>query len=230
LKNTYKESDLYAPLKKYFTEKEFEVKGEVKNCDLVAVKDDIMIVVEMKLTFSLKLVYQALDRTKITNFVYICIPRPKNIKKTKDMLKLLKKLNLGLIYVSLDSPLKDVQVVLEVDGQTKKNKRSRLVLGEFYNRSFDNNAGGINKTKIFTAYTEQSIKIACILHNHGEQSAKLLIKNFGCAENTSSILYKNFYGWFERCEKRGIYKLSEKGADALKDEKIKNIVDVYLKL
>ena len=57
----FKESDLYAPVCEYFESVGYTVQAEVKNCDLVAVKDSETIIAELKTSFCLKLVYQALD-------------------------------------------------------------------------------------------------------------------------------------------------------------------------
>ena len=65
-----KESELYAPLKGKFEKLGYSVRGEVKNCDLVAEKDGRFVAVEMKTSFNLKLVYQALERRKLAEEVY----------------------------------------------------------------------------------------------------------------------------------------------------------------
>ena len=56
------ETDLYLPLKTWFENQGFEVRGEVNHCDLVAQRGDDLVVVELKLKPSLKLLYQAADR------------------------------------------------------------------------------------------------------------------------------------------------------------------------
>ena len=38
------EEELYIPVKKYFENKGFKIKGEVKNCDMAGVKGDILLV------------------------------------------------------------------------------------------------------------------------------------------------------------------------------------------
>ncbi|MBE6008931.1 MAG: hypothetical protein E7235_07020, partial [Lachnospiraceae bacterium] len=64
-----KEFELYAPLKERFEKSGYAVRGEVKNCDLVAEKDGHFVVVEMKTAFNLKLVYQALERKRLAQEV-----------------------------------------------------------------------------------------------------------------------------------------------------------------
>lgn len=53
------EVDLYKPIQTYFSRDGYEVYGEVKDCDLVAVKDEELVVVELKLTLSVDLLIQA---------------------------------------------------------------------------------------------------------------------------------------------------------------------------
>lgn len=43
-----KESDLYQPIKEYLDSLGYDTKGEVKDCDITAIKDDELIVVELK--------------------------------------------------------------------------------------------------------------------------------------------------------------------------------------
>ena len=96
------EKELYLPTRHYFEKQGFSVDGEVKNGDLVAIKNDIVVVAELKKTFNISLVYQLMERKNITPYVYAVIFRPKNFrdKKTKQMLKLVKLLGVGLLVVS----------------------------------------------------------------------------------------------------------------------------------
>ena len=92
-------------------------------------------------------------------------------------------------------------------------------------RSADYNVGGSNRTKIMTAYKENCIQIACYLEHFGSLSPKDL-KEKGTGSKTSSILTKNYYGWFERV-KRGVYVISEKGKEEVKEYQA--LSDYYLK-
>jgi len=75
------ETDLYGPLKTWFEDQGFLVRGEVLHCDLVAQKGDDLVVVELKLKPSLKLLYQATDRLQLTDEVYIALPAPTKKKE-----------------------------------------------------------------------------------------------------------------------------------------------------
>ena len=125
----FKETDLYEPIRAFLEEEGYQVQAEVKHCDIAAEKDGRLVVVELKRAFGLKLVYQGLERQSLTDEVFVAIPRPKKGAREKawqDMLRLLKRLELGLLTVALDSPLKTVDVVLTpADSMIRKNKRKK---------------------------------------------------------------------------------------------------------
>ena len=60
-----KETDLYPIVCRYLEQQGFEVKAEVKHCDVVAVRGvEPPVIVELKTTLNLELVLQAADRLK----------------------------------------------------------------------------------------------------------------------------------------------------------------------
>src|SRR4051794_5426514 len=76
-----REQDLYKPVKRFLEDLGYEVKGEVRGCDVVAVRrgDDQgatepPIVVELKLAFTLGFVLQGIDRAAVTDLVYLAVP------------------------------------------------------------------------------------------------------------------------------------------------------------
>lgn len=225
------ETELYPPIKDYLTEKGFEVKAEVKSCDVTAVKDNQLLIVELKKAFNLKLVYQALERKSVTPFVYVAIPRPKNFraKNVKMMLKLLKEIKIGLITVGIDSGFKAVDVVLEPEESRITNpKKRKKLLTEFENRQTDLNLGGEkSKGRIITAYREKSVELACLIEKLGSISPKLA-RELSSAEKPDSVLSTNYYKWFERI-KKGTYALSSDGKNALEADEFKDLVDFYRK-
>ena len=229
MKNDFRENDLYNPVKTLFENNGYVVQAEVNNCDVMCVKDSQIIVIELKKEFNLKLVYQAIERQNITNSVFVCITRPKNCKRDtlwKNMTNLLKRLNLGLILVSMDSDLKKAEIIFEPkEMKVKKNKKAQKALNEFSSRSGHYNSGGVNKTKIITSYREKSIKLACTLENKTYLSLKEL-KQLGFDEKVGRILNDNYYGWFEKV-KRGYYCLSNKGKEMILSNEFKEIVDFY---
>lgn len=225
----FKETDLYAPIRAFLEEESYQVQAEVKHCDIAAVKDGQLVVVELKKAFNLKLVYQALERQSLTEQVFVAIPRPKKghrEKAWKDMLRLLKRLELGLLTVALDSPLQTVDVVLEPsDSLAWKNRKKReQVQAEMENRQMDVNVGGMTRRKIITAFREKSIRLACILEREGQVSTAVLRERG--MEDCIGILSRNYDKWFQRVEK-GVYALSEKGKEALGMEDYAKTVAFY---
>ena len=96
--NSIREADMYAPVRDYFNGLGYKVRGEVAKCDLAAERDGELVVVEFKKNFTLRLVYQALERLALTDQIYVAIPRPKIVASSeyRGMLRLLKKLELRL--------------------------------------------------------------------------------------------------------------------------------------
>lgn len=225
----FKETDLYEPIRAFLEEEGYQVQAEVKNCDIAAVKDGQLLIVELKKAFSLKLVYQGLERQSLTEQVFVAIPRPKKgarEKSWKDMLKLLKRLELGLLTVALDSPLKTVDVVLEPsDSLAWKNRKKReWVKAEMENRQMDVNVGGMTRRKIITVFREKSIRLACLLEKEGQVSmASLRERGMG---DYVGLLSRNYDKWFQRVEK-GVYALSEKGKEALEKDDYAKTVAFY---
>ena len=70
------ESGLYLPVKRFLEKLGFEVKGEVCGCDLVALasgEPTALVVCELKLTFSLELILQAVDRSSVCDEVWLAV-------------------------------------------------------------------------------------------------------------------------------------------------------------
>jgi len=208
-----KESDLFFPVKKYLKDNGYKVRAEVKNCDITATKGDELIIVELKLTANLQVIIQAADRQRITDSVYIAIVKPnrRRTKRWKGIKHILRRLEIGLIFVDLQNPIEPVEIVFHpVAFQRRKlSSRKRAVISEVMNRSRNLNVGGVNKQKIVTAYKENAIQIACYLDNLGATTPKKL-RSLGTGKKTLSILSNNFYGWFQRID-RGIYDINAKG-------------------
>lgn len=206
------ETDLYKPVRDYLTANGYTVRGEVNGCDIAAVKDDDLIVIELKRNFSTSLLIQATERQNLTDSVYVALPRPASQRTAqwKGVQRLLRRLELGLIIVSTGRT-KRAEVVfhpLPYD-RKKKHRARRAVLKEIDARSGDFNKGGSTRTKLITAYRERAIHIACCLEQLGPMSPKAL-RELGTGDKTWSILYTNVYGWFERIDK-GVYDLKPQG-------------------
>ena len=231
-KKKFYETDLYAPICDFLKKEGFVVKSEVKGCDVTAQKGDRLIIVELKKSFQLSLLYQAIERQSYCQEVFVAIPRPEkpqNTKQWKNMIKLLKRLELGLFTVALDSPLHIVDVILEPsDSMIRKNKtKKQKLLLELEGRSGDYNVGGMTRRKVITAYREKALELCCILQQQKEVDYALL-RRYGLLEPHIKMLGTNVYKWYKRV-KKGVYCLSEEGKKALDDEQYFDIVAYYKK-
>ncbi len=212
-----KECDLYEPIKAFFIEQGYKVSGEVKNIDVVIHKDDDVIAIELKPTFNLKLILQAVDRQKFFDTVYVAIFKPKSInKRYKEVVHLTKRLEIGLITVNM---LKSgTRVTIEhhpLEFNRRKNSRKKkAIIKEIENRSgIIDNVGGTTGIKRMTAYREASIAAAVALNMLGD-SSPMAIKTLTDEQKSGQIMYQNHYGWFDRIG-QGVYSLTNKGKDAI---------------
>lgn len=215
------EKEMYKPVKEMFEAMGYEVKGEVKDCDLMAVKDNEVIICELKLKFNLKLIYQLMDRKNISPVVYGVILTPD--KDRYNIIKLMKALDMGLIFVSETTGIPDIIITSPKTG-AYYNKQFKNTVSEFKKRHYDN-TGGMRRTKLMTAYKEQSIQLLCYIEALNEVKPRTL-KEIGLGENVRNILYNNYYGWFINI-KRGVYGLSNKGKEALKSNEYSKQVEFF---
>ena len=210
-----KEEDLFLPVKRLFEDLGYKVNAEVKDCDVTAVNDDELIIIELKKNLSTALLAQALERQKTGAIVYIAVPKPKNYspKTFKKTLYVIKKLELGLIFINFKGSYAEIVWEAQEFKPVRENvKKRRKILSEISQRELDTNTGGVTGKKIATAYTEKCIHIACILKEYGPLSPKKIIELGADEKKCYGILRFCAYGWFERIDK-GIYYLSEKGLD-----------------
>lgn len=210
-----KESDLYSPLKRFLESQGYEVKGEVGNCDVFAVREEESpVVVELKLSLNLDVILQAVDRLSVSPKVYIGVPGYcKTLKRRgRRVKKLLRMLGLGLVSISPGRKTGDVEVLLdpgEYKPRRSKRRQERL-LGEFAKRVGDPNIGGAEKRKgVMTAYRQRALAIARFLLEQGPAKASHIARTLGEA-GARVILYRNVYGWFDRIS-LGVYDLSPRG-------------------
>jgi hypothetical protein len=205
------ETDLYGPLREHLIAQGYTVRSEVRDCDIVATKDGDLVVVELKTSFSVALLVQAIQRQRLTDSVYVALPRRRWGRAWAGMRRLLRRLELGLILVSPGARTPRVEVVFHpLPYRRQKQARARrAVLREMAERSGDFNSGGCCRRKLATAYREQCIHIACCLERFGDLSPSQL-RSLGTGPKTTSILYNNFYGWFDRLG-RARYGLTPRG-------------------
>jgi hypothetical protein len=210
------EKDMFPIIKEELISQGYDVKAEIMNADVVAIRDDLVIVVEMKSVFSTKLIYQGLKRLHLSDYVYLAIEKPseKVLKSSSfhEKKTIVRRLELGLILVDLHH--RGLNIIL--DPKTyhfkKDKKKRRRLLKEFNLRQTSLNTGGVTRTKVITAYRELAL-LALDAMRHGPQSTKFL-REYTNRKKVVSVLQKNYYGWFERVS-RGVYQLSHLGEEAL---------------
>ncbi len=244
-KNCISETDLYEPIYEFLTEQGYEVHSEVNDCDVTAVKDDEIIIVELKCKFSTKLLVQATKRQKITDFVYVALPIPDKGYRSKNWLgirHLLRRLELGLIFVSF-AKHKPLHTRSQVEPGKAPQPLSQVVLGKekaeiqivFHPLPFERKKKPKDKRALLKEISERSGD-----YNKGGSSKTKLItaykekaihiacclkthgklspkelRKLGTDNKTQSILSNNYYNWFERIN-RGIYALKQKAKEELK--------------
>ena len=221
------ESDLDAPVRAYLEAQGYTVRSEVHHCDLCAVRGDELIVVEFKRGLTLDLLLQATRRQRITDSVYVAVPRPKSMGREthwRDIQHLLRRLELGLILVTLGrKPRVEVALHPAPFERRKRKALKRAVIQEMNGRSAEHNRGGTRGTPLVTAYRENALRIAWLLSHHESLTPRQL-REHGAGEKTQPILYDNVYGWFDRVG-HGVYALSETGRAAL--EQFKHVVGTF---
>ncbi|WP_019912247.1 DUF2161 family putative PD-(D/E)XK-type phosphodiesterase [Paenibacillus sp. HW567] len=169
------ETELYAPLKKFFEGQGYEIKGEVRTCDLVGIRADeeLPLIVEMKKSFNLALLLQGVERLKLSPSVYLAVERVRDKKgavnqRWGELTGLCRRLGLGLITVVFYKTKAPLVEVLAEPGDTPPQVRSgarrrERLLYEFRERSGDYNTGGSTRVKLVTAYREKALRVALAL-------------------------------------------------------------------
>jgi hypothetical protein len=206
-----RETDLYPPVKQFLEAQGYGVKGEIRECDVVGVRgNEPPVIVELKTSFSLKLVLQGIDRQAVTDAVYLAFPPPKR-RQHSDIVKLCKRLGLGILLVTGDH----VEALADpVPYQPRKSARRRtMLLKEFAHRVGDTTAGGSGRVPRMTAYRQNALRCAAFIDRNGPSKPATLRRDAG-VEKAPAMLLADVYGWFVRVE-RGIYALSPKGEAAL---------------
>ena len=213
-----KETDLFPPVAEYLLQLGFTVRSEVRDCDITAVKDDELVIVELKKNFSIDLLIQATARQRAADSVYVAIPRPAKGLKGKHwqgVVHLVRRLELGLILVSFSGKVARVEVAVDPKPFARKTggRGRKAILSEIAGRSQDYNRGGSTRQKLMTAYRENAIQIACLLNDLGPLSTTKL-RDLGTGMKTQAILYRDHYKWFTRVT-TGVYDLTDLGRQEL---------------
>ncbi|UHS58598.1 DUF2161 domain-containing phosphodiesterase [Agrobacterium vaccinii] len=209
------ETSLYLPVKAFLEAAGFSVKGEIGGCDLVGISGEeppVVVVCELKLSFNLELILQAVDRAAVSDEVWIAAKvsaKGRGREADKRYRDLCRRLGIGMLGVSDKG---DVSVIVSsVSPMPRANpkRRSRLVR-EHQKRRGDPVVGGSTRTPMMTAYRQQALTCAATL-----AAGALRLKEVrAVTPEAGKILQSNVYGWFERLD-RGVYGLTNAGREAL---------------
>ncbi len=215
-----RETDLYPPIKAFLEGQGYAVKGEIGACDLVALREpDRPVIVELKATFSLALLLQAVDRLAVSDTVYLAFadPGPRSLwrRERRRIVRLCRMMGLGLLLVRLNGAGTGVEPVLDPTAyRPRQNKRRRTrLLKEFFERVGDPTPGGTTRRPVVTAYRQAALACADALATAGPLPLRDLRERAGVGE-AAKIMQRNVYGWFDRVG-RGTYALSPCGERAL---------------
>lgn len=210
-----READLYPPIKAYLQRQGYQVKGEVGAADVVARRGDDLVVVELKLGFSLALFHQGVERLLTTDHVYLAVPSGGKDKALKANVKLARRAGLGVMTVRL----RDGHVEVLADpgpyaARQSRKKKTRL-LRAFERLQGDPNDGGATRHGIITGYRQDALRCARFLAVHGaSKGAK--VGEWAEVPQATRIMAADHYGWFCRVS-HGIYDLTDAGRKGLAD-------------
>lgn len=209
------ETSLYLPVKGFLEEAGYTVKGEIGGCDLVGLSDDdpsVVVICELKLSFNLELILQAVDRASVADEVWIAArvsARGRGREADKRYRDLCRRLGFGMLGVSDMGEVSVIVGSVTPMPRTNPKRRSRL-MREHQRRKGDPAVGGSTRTPLMTAYRQQALGCASAL-----AAGPLRVKEIrSSVPDAGKILQGNVYGWFERVE-RGVYGLTPVGHDAL---------------
>ncbi len=208
------ETDLYPPVKAFLEGLGYEVKAEIRDADVVAIRgDEPPVLVELKAGFSLTLLQQGIARQSISDDIYLAVPRWKGkagYRAFKGNLGLCKRLGLGVLTVRLDDGSVQVHHEPGPFQPRKSPKRKALLMKEFVAREGDPNLGG-TAGSIVTAYRQDALRCLAHLAEHGASKGAAVAKATS-VRHATRMMRDNHYGWFEPVS-RGVYELSAVGRE-----------------
>ena len=208
------EVSLYPAVKSFLEAAGFDVKGEVKGCDAVAVRGDVpqtLAIVEMKLGFNLELLLQATDRMRAADEVWLAVPATRRGRDRDPRVHRLCRL-IGFGLLAVNAARDRVEVLVEPGPYRPRpdQPRRKRLLSEHARRRGDPSPGGSTRQPVMTAYRQQALACAALLKAGPGRPRELR----AVAPDAGSILLRNVYGWFERTG-RGVYQLTSAGEAAL---------------
>ena len=201
------ETALYLPVKRFLEKLGFAVKGEIGGCDLVGLRGDdppVVVICELKLSFNLELLMQAVDRAGACDEVWLAAKlsvRGKGRESDARYRNLCRRLGFGMLGVTNSGDVEVIVTPPTAAPRRNPKKRSQLV-SEHRRRKGDPVLGGSTRAPIMTAYRQQALACAFAMTD-GPRRVRDLKPEI---PDAPKILQHNVYGWFDRAE-RGVYRL-----------------------
>jgi hypothetical protein len=208
------ETSLYQPVKAYLEARGFEVKGEIHGCDIVALRPGeppLVVIAELKLSFTLELVLQAVDRLRVADEVWLAVIGTRRGRDQDPRVQRLCRF-LGLGLLTVDIALGAIAVLAEPSPYKPRANlpQRRRLMKEHGDRHGDPALGGSTRQPVMTAYRQRAFACAIALQDGPLRPRDLRLM----APDAGAILLRNVYGWFERV-KPGVYRLGAEGTAAL---------------
>jgi hypothetical protein len=209
------ETALYLPVKAFLESLGYCVKGEIGGCDIVALKGEeppVVVIAELKLSFSLELLLQGIDRSACCDEVWLAAklsPTGRGRERDSRFRALCRRVGFGLLGVGPDGSVAILAQPTGASPRADRKRRSRLV-EEHRRRQGDPAVGGGSRVPVMTAYRQRALRCAAQLG--GAPAPPRALK--ASAPDAAAILRRNVYGWFERL-RPGLYGLTEAGRAAL---------------
>jgi hypothetical protein len=209
------ETSLYLPVKAFLEKAGYVVKGEIGSCDVVGLierEPPVVVVCELKLSFNLELILQAVDRAAISDEVWIAArvsAKGRGREADKRYRDLCRRMGIGMLGVADSGEVSVIVSSVSPMPRTNPKRRTRLVK-EHRRRQGDPVLGGGSRAPIMTAYRQQALVCAALLQQGLVRPRDMK----SVAPQAGRILLDNVYGWFER-QGTGVYALNEAGEAAL---------------
>lgn len=209
------ETSLYLPVKAFLEKAGYVVKGEIGSCDVVGLierEPPVVVVCELKLSFNLELILQAVDRAAMSDEVWIAArvsAKGRGREADKRYRDLCRRMGIGMLGVADSGEVSVIVSSVSPMPRTNPKRRTRLVK-EHRRRQGDPVLGGATRSPIMTAYRQQALICAALLQQGLVRPRDMK----SVAPQAGRILLDNVYGWFER-QGTGVYALNEAGEAAL---------------
>lgn len=209
------ETSLYQPVKEFLEAAGYSVKGEIGGCDLVGLiegEPPVVVICELKMSFNLELILQAVDRAAFADEIWIAArisARGRGREADARFRNLCRRLGIGMLGIA-DTGHVSILVSAAAPMPRLNAKRRTRLLKEHRSRVGDPARGGSTRAPIMTAYRQRALLCAEALRRGQTRPRDLK----ALAADAGRILLDNVYGWFDRTGK-GSYALNEEGLRAL---------------